>query len=58
MIQEFFPKRSDFPEDDKNWISFVFTVLPKHTEMKLPLKCKSVCGPVVKKSRFNPALTS
>ena len=30
VVQEFFPTRSDFLENDKNWFSFVFTALPKH----------------------------
>ena len=35
-------------ENDKNWISFVFTVLPKHIKIKLLFKYKSGCDLVVK----------
>ena len=47
-----------FLENDKNWISFVSTVLPKHIEMKSIPKYNSVCSRVVKTSGLCPDLTS
>ena len=47
-----------FLENDKNWFSFVFTVLPKHIKIKSPLKYDSVCGRVVKPSGLSSALSS
>ena len=54
VVQEFFPERSDFPGKQQNWISSVFTVLPKHVKIKSLLKYKSVCGRV----GLSPALIS
>ena len=45
-----------FLENDKNWFSFVFTMLPKHIKIKSPLKYKSVCGRQVKPSGLSTAL--
>ena len=39
----FFQQGLIFLENDKNWFYFVFTMLPKHIKIKLPLKYKSVC---------------
>ena len=47
-----------FLENDKNWFSFVFTVLPKHIKIKSPLKYDSVCGRVVKPSGLSSTLSS
>ena len=58
VVKEFFPTRYDFLENDKNWFSFVFTMLPKHIKIKSPLKYDSVCGRVVKPSDLSPALSS
>ena len=58
VLQECFQKGLIFLENDKKWISFVFTVLPKHMKIKSLLKWKLVCGLVVKPSGLNPALTS
>ena len=58
MVQEFFQKGLIFLENDKNWISFVFIVLPIHIKIKSVLKCKLVCGRVVQPSGVRPALTS
>ena len=45
---EYFQQGLIFLENDKNWFSFNFTVLPKHIKIKSPPKYKSVCGRVVK----------
>ena len=37
----FFQQGLIFLESDKNWLSFVFTVLPKHIKIKSQLKCIS-----------------
>ena len=50
-----FQKGLIFLGNDKNWISFVFTVLPKHIKIKSFLNYKSVCGQVVKTSDLSPA---
>ena len=44
VVKEFFQQGMIFLENDKNWFSFVFTVLPKHNKIKSPLKYDSVCG--------------
>ena len=46
-----------FQENIKNWISFVFTMLPIHIKIKAPHKYMSVCGRGVKPSGLRPALT-
>ena len=58
VLQELFQQGPIFLENDKNWFSFVFTVLPKHIKIKSPLKYKSVCGRVVKPSGLSTALSS
>ena len=58
MVQEFFQQGLIFLESDKNWFSFVFTVLPKHIKIKSPLKYKSVCGRVAKPSGVSTTLSS
>ena len=40
VVQEFFPKRFDFPGIRQNWIWFVFTVLPKHINIAFTAKVK------------------
>ena len=44
--------------NEKSWISFVFTVLPKHIKIKSLLKCKTVCGRLLKTLVLSPALIS
>ena len=57
VVQEFFLTRSGFPvKQQKIAFYFVFTLLPKH--IKSLLKCKSVCGRVVKPSSLSTALSS
>ena len=58
MVQKFFQQGLIFLKNDKNWFSFVFTVLPKHINIKLSLNYKSVCGRVVKPSGLSTALSS
>ena len=59
VIQEFFVQQGlIFLENDKNWFSFVFTVLPKHIKIKSPLKYKSVCCREVKPSGLSTALSA
>ena len=48
LYRNFF--RSDFPGKRRNWISSVFTLLPKHIKIKLRFKYKSVSGRVVKET--------
>ena len=55
--KNFFQKSQIFMENDKNWISFVFTVLPIHIKIKSLLNYKSVCYRVIKPSGFCHALT-
>ena len=38
-------------KNNKNWISFVFNVLPEHIKIKLLVEYKSVCSRVVKDFR-------
>ena len=57
VVKEFFPQGMIFLEHDKNWFSFVFTVLPKHIKIKSPLKYDSVCGRAVKPSGLSSALS-
>ena len=57
VVKDFFQQCMIFLENDKNWLSFVFTVLPKHIKIKSPLK-DSVCGRVVKPSGLSSALSS
>ena len=47
-----------FPENDKKWFSFVFTVFLKHIKIESPFKYDSVCGRVVKSSGLSSALSS
>ena len=54
----FFQQGLIFLENDKNWFSFVFTVLPKHIKIKSRLKYTSVWGRVVKPSDLSTALSS
>ena len=54
----FFQQGLTFLENDKNWFSFVFTVLPKHIKIRSPFKYMSVCGRVVKPSGLSTALSS
>ena len=56
--KNFFQQGLIFLENDKNWFSFVFTVLPKHIKINSLLKYKSVCGGVVKPSGLSTALSS
>ena len=42
-VEEFFPKRLDFPGKRQKWISFVFTLFPRHIKIKSLFKYKSVC---------------
>ena len=59
VVQEiFFQQGLSFLENDKNSISFVFAVLPKHIKIKSLLNYKSVCGRVVKTPGLSPTLTS
>ena len=58
MFRNFFQQGMIFLENDKNWFSFVFTVLPKHIKIKSPLKYDSVCGRAVKPSGLSSALSS
>ena len=59
VAQKFFFQQSlIFLENDKNWFSYVFTMLPKHIKIKSSLKYKSVCGRVVKPSGLSTTLTS
>ena len=58
MSRNFFQQGMIFLENDKNWFSFVFTVLPKHIQIKSPLKYDSVCGRVVKPLGLSSALSS
>ena len=58
VAQEFFQQGLIFLENDKNWFSFVFTVLPNHIKIKSPLKYKSVCGRMVMPSGLSTALAS
>ena len=57
VVQDFFPKRSDFLGKRQKLDSFVFHMLPKHIKIKLNIKYKSVCGRVVVTSGVSPALT-
>ena len=50
VAEEFFQQGLIFLENDKNWFSFVFTMLPKHIKIKSLLKYASVCGRVIKPS--------
>ena len=56
--RNFFQQGLIFLENDKNWFSFVFTMLTKHIKIKSLLKYKSVCGRVVKPSGLGTALSS
>ena len=56
--KNFFQQGLIFLENDKNWFSFVFTMLPKHNKIKSPLKYRPVCGQVVKPSGYSTALSS
>ena len=58
VIRELFKQGLIFLENNKNWFSFVFTVLPKHIKIKSQLKYDSVCGRVVKPSGLSSALSS
>ena len=59
MVHKLFsPMGLIFLENEKNSISFVFTVLPKHIEIKSLLSFKSLCDRVVETSGHSPALTS
>ena len=58
VVQNFFQKGLIFPENGKNWISFVFTVLPIYVMIKSLLIHMSVCGRVVKLPDLRPSLTS
>ena len=58
VVQEFFPKGTEIPENEKNWISFVSTLLPKYIKIKSLPKYKLTCSRVVKISGLNPALIS
>ena len=58
LHRNFFPKGLIFLESDKNWISFVFTMLKNQIKIKSLLNYKSVGGRVVKTAGHSPALTS
>ena len=58
VVKDFFQQGMIFLENDRNWLSFVFTVLPKHIKIKSPLKYDSVCVRVVKPSGLSSALSS
>ena len=58
VVKELFQQGLIFLENDKNWFSFVFTVLPKHIKIKSPFNYDSVCSRVVKPLGLSSTLSS
>ena len=44
VVQDFFLKGLNFLENNKNWVSLVFTMLAKHIKINRFFNHKSVCS--------------